>query len=64
MIQVGHLDLIARSDRFTHSLFQLGRLYLDHILEEYWPIPVAFQLPHSSLFVHFVSLMKFDKQNR
>ena len=34
VIQTGHLDLIARTDRFTHSLFQLGRLYLDRILEE------------------------------
>ena len=56
VIQAGHLDLIARSDRFTHSLFQLGRLYLDRILEEGWPIPVSLQLPHPCLFVHFVSL--------
>jgi len=34
VIQAGQLDLIVRTDRFTHSLFQLGRLYLDRILEE------------------------------
>ena len=56
VIQTGHLDLIARTDRFTHSLFQLGRLYLDRILEEEWPIPVSLRLPHPHLFVHFVSL--------
>jgi len=56
VIQNGHLDLIARTDRFTHSLFQLGHLYLDRILEEAWSIPVSLELPHPRLFVHFVSL--------
>lgn len=56
VIQTGHLGLIARTDRFTHSLFQLGRLYFDRILEEEWAIPVSLQLPHPSLFAHFVSL--------
>ena len=56
VIQAGQLDLITRTDRFTHSLFQLGRLYLDRILEEAWPIPVSLQLPHPRSFVHFVSL--------
>ena len=56
VIQAGQLDLIVRTDRFTHSLFQLGRLYLDRILEEAWPIPVSLRLPHPCSFVHFVSL--------
>ena len=56
VIQTGHLGLIARTDRFTHSLFQLGRLYLDRILEEAWAIPVSLHLPHPRSFVHFVSL--------
>lgn len=56
VIQAGQLDLIARADRFIHNLFQLGRLYLDHILKEAWPIPVFLQLPHPRSFVHFVSL--------
>ena len=55
VIRTGHLDLIVRTDRFTPSLFQLGRLYLDRILEEAWPIPVSLQLPHPRSFVHFVS---------
>lgn len=54
VIQAGHLDLIVRTDRFMHSLFQLGRLYLDRILEEAWLIPISVQLPHPRSFVHFV----------
>lgn len=56
VIQDKKLDLIARTDRFVHSLFQLGRLYLNRILEEAWPIPVSVRLPHPRSFVHFVLL--------
>jgi hypothetical protein len=48
------LGLIARSDRFVNSLFQLGRAYLDRILEENWAIPVSFNLPDPRSFVHLV----------
>jgi Transposase DDE domain len=49
-----HLGLIARTDRFTNSLFQLGRAYLDRILEEGWDIPVSLALPDPRSFVHLV----------
>lgn len=54
VIQQQRLDLIARTDRFMHSLFRLGCLYLDRILEEGWEIPVSFRLPDPRSFVHFV----------
>lgn len=54
VIQAGQLDLIVRPDRFMHSLFQLGRLYLDRLLEEACPIPISLQLPHPRSFIHFV----------
>jgi hypothetical protein len=54
VIQEQRLDLIARTDRFMHSLFRLGCLYLDRILEEGWQIPVSFRLPDPRSFVHFV----------
>ena len=54
VIQDRNLALIARTDRFMHSLFQLGRLYLDRILEEGWHIPVSVQLPDPRSFVHVV----------
>jgi len=54
VIQAGQLDLIVRTDRFMHSLFQLGRLYLDRLLEEACPIPISLQLPHPRSFIHFV----------
>ena len=54
VIQDHQLGLVARTDRFMHSLFQLGRLYLDRILEEGWDIPVSVQLPNPRSFVHFV----------
>lgn len=54
LIEDHQLGLVARTDRFMHSLFQLGRLYLDRILEEGWDIPVSLQLPNPCSFVHFV----------
>jgi hypothetical protein len=54
VIQDHQLGLVARTDRFMHSLFQLGRLYLDRILEEDWHIPVSVQLPNPRSFIHFV----------
>lgn len=54
VIQEQRLDWVARTDRFMHSLFRLGCLYLDLILEQGWEIPISFQLPDPRSFVHFV----------
>ena len=54
VISQPHLALIARTDRFVNSIFQLGRAYLDRILEECWDIPVSFTLPDPRSFVHLV----------
>jgi hypothetical protein len=48
------LGLIARTDRFVNSLFQLGRAYLDRLLEEGKTIPVSVALPDPRSFVHLV----------
>ena len=48
------LALIARTDRFVNSLFQLGRAYLDRILEDGRKIPVSVALPNPRSFVHLV----------
>ena len=53
-IQSRQLGLIARTDRFFNSLFQLGRAFLDRILEEGWDIPVSVELPDPRSFVHLV----------
>lgn len=54
VIREQRLDWVARTDRFMHSLFRLGCLYLDLILEEGSEIPVSFRLPDPGSFVHFV----------
>ena len=54
VIQSQQLDLIARTDRFFNSLFQLGRAFLDRVLEEDRDIPVSVQLPDPRSFVHIV----------
>jgi len=41
----GWVSLIHRTDRCDLSLFQLGLNLLDHFLNEYLPIPVAFHMP-------------------
>lgn len=55
-IQSRQLGLITRTDRFFISIFQLGRAFLDRILEEGWDIPVSLELPAPHSFVHFVSV--------
>lgn len=47
----GAYHQLARSDDFYYSLFQLGLLYLDHILNESLDFP-AFSMPPSTSFVH------------
>jgi hypothetical protein len=53
-IQSQQLGLIARTDRFVNSIFQLGRAFLDRILEEGWDIPISVALPDPRSFVHLV----------
>jgi hypothetical protein len=48
--QQGYVALIHRTDRCDLSLFQLGLDFLDHCLNECWPIPVDVKLPSSLLF--------------
>jgi hypothetical protein len=40
--------IIHRPDRCDLSLFQLGLDLLEHFLDQYMPIPVAFQMPFST----------------
>ena len=39
------VKIIHRTDRYDLSLFQLGFNLLDHLLNEYLPIPVEFRMP-------------------
>ena len=41
----GWLRRIHRTDRCDLSLFQLGFILLDHLLNEGLPLPIAFQPP-------------------
>lgn len=45
---------LVRTDAFYHSLFQLGLIYLDHLLNECLPIPPLIRLHPPSSFVHIV----------
>jgi len=45
---------LVRTDAFFHSLFQLGLIYLDHILNEGLPFPPLTSLPPPSDFEHRV----------
>lgn len=49
-----HLSLVSRTDRFCRSIFQLGRAYLDRIIEEEWEIPISVSLPDPRSFIHLV----------
>jgi hypothetical protein len=49
-LQHGYVALIHRSDRCDLSLFQLGLAFLDHCLNERWPIPLDLKLPVDLLF--------------
>ena len=50
----GPLDKLFRSDRFYHSLFQLGLSHLNHLLKSCLPIPALDALPHPDSFEHLV----------
>jgi hypothetical protein len=45
---------LVRTDAFYHSLFQLGLIYLDHLLNECLPIPPLIRLHPPSSFEHIV----------
>lgn len=48
--QHGFVSIIHRTDRCDLSLFQLGRDWLDHCLNQALPIPFDYRLPKSFLF--------------
>jgi hypothetical protein len=45
---------LVRTDAFYHSLFQLGLIYLDHLLNECLDFPPLFDLPPPDSFEHVV----------
>lgn len=53
-ITSGAFRQLVRTDAFFHSLFQLGLIYLDHILNEALPFPPLTNLPPPSDFEHIV----------
>jgi len=53
LIRSGQLGQLVRTDDYYYSLFQLGLIYLDHILNECLPFP-TFALPPPSSF-HYLS---------
>jgi len=53
-ITSGAFRQLVRTDAFYHSLFQLGLIYLDHILNECLPFPPLSSLPPPSDFEHVV----------
>jgi hypothetical protein len=50
----GAFRQLVRTDAFYHSLFQLGLIYLDHILNEFLAFPALFALPPPDSFEHIV----------
>ena len=50
----GAFRQLVRTDAFYHSLFQLGLIYLDHILNECLAFPACLSLPPPSVFEHVV----------
>jgi len=50
----GDFRQLVRTDAFYHSLFQLGLIYLDHILIECLSFPALINLPPPSSFEHIV----------
>lgn len=50
----GAFRQLVRTDAFYHSLFQLGLIYLDHLLNECLPFPALISLPPPSNFEHVV----------
>ncbi len=50
----GAFRQLVRTDAFYHSLFQLGLIYLDHLLNEYLSFPELLTLPRPDSFEHVV----------
>lgn len=50
----GAFRQLVRTDAFYHSLFQLGLIYLDHILNECLVFPAMLDLPPPDTFDHVV----------
>ena len=50
----GAFRQLVRIDAFSHSLFQLGLIYLDHILNEFLDFPSLIELPPPESFDHVV----------
>jgi len=50
----GAFRQLVRTDAFYHSLFQLGLIYLDHILNECLAFPAMLDLPPPDTFEHVV----------
>lgn len=48
----GAYHQLVRSDDFYHSLFQLGLIYLDHLLNESLDLPPLSTLPTPASFAH------------
>ena len=47
-------EMLVRTDAFYHSLFQLGLIYLDHLLNECLVFPSLIDLPPPEAFDHVV----------
>ena len=54
LIVRGPFEKLFRTDRFYHSLFQLGLTYLHHLLKSCLPIPELGPLPPPDSFEHVV----------
>ena len=54
LIRHGPFDRLFRTDRFYHSLFQLGLSHLHHLLKFCLPIPELSALPPPDSFEHVV----------
>ncbi len=53
-IMSGTIRQLVRTDAFYHSLFQLGLIHLDHILNEVLEFPSLLDLPPPDTFEHTV----------
>ena len=54
LIVRGPFEKLFRTDRFYHSLFQLGLSHLNHLLKSCLPIPDLGPLPPPDSFEHVV----------
>jgi hypothetical protein len=50
----GHFRRLVRTDAFYHSLFQLGLIYLEHLLNDSLPFPDLDLFPPPASFEHVV----------